>query len=95
MPKESFILQYSLLDAGSDIIRDWQFYAPLFNGFDRSDENTSRIIQPLNLWKAHSWDEISIRMIIISDYSLATAPKLFFKCEYCTVLFLKFGKELM
>ena len=67
-----FILQCTKLDTGSEIPRDVPLCAPLLNAFDISDEKILRIIRTLNPNKAYGWDEISIRMIKICDFSLVT-----------------------
>ena len=78
-----FILQCTTLDTCSKIPRDVPLCAPLLNAFDISDEKILRIIRTLNPNKAHGWDEISIRMIKICDFSLVTPLRLIF--EACKV----------
>ena len=50
----------------------------MINDFDISEEKILNIIRSLNPNKAHGWDEISIRMIKLSDASLVTPLKKIF-----------------
>ena len=46
--------------------------------FEISEQKILNVIRSLNPNKAHSWDEISIRMIKLSDNSLVTPLKIIF-----------------
>ena len=50
----------------------------LINDVAISEEKILAIIRSLNPNKAHGWDEISIRMIKLSDASLVTPLKIIF-----------------
>ena len=50
----------------------------MINDFNISEEKILNIIRSLNPNKAHGWDEISIRIIKISDVSLLTPLKIIF-----------------
>ena len=78
-----FLLQFTRLDTGREILCDMPLCVPLLTAFDISDEKISRTIHSLNPNKARGWDEISIHMINICDNSLVTPLKLIF--ETCKV----------
>ena len=46
--------------------------------FEISEEKILNVIRSLNPNKAHGWDEISIRMIKLSDKSLVSPLKIIF-----------------
>ena len=73
-----FILQCTTIDTGSEIPRDAPGASSMINDFDISEEKILNIIRSLNPNKAHGWDEISIRMIKLSDASLVTPLKIIF-----------------
>ena len=51
----------------------------LINEFSISDEKILNIIRSLNPNKVHGWDEVSVRMIKLSDAALITPLKIIFK----------------
>ena len=51
---------------------------PLIDGFAISEEKILNIIRALNINKAHGWDEISVRMIKLSDAALILPLKIIF-----------------
>ena len=73
-----FILQCTTIDTGSEIPHDKQGSSTLISDFVISEEKILNIIRSLNPNKAHGWDEISIRMIKLSDTSLLTPLKIIF-----------------
>ena len=73
-----FILQCTTIDTGSVIPEYAQEATTLINDFVISDEKILRIIRSLNPNKAHGWDEISVRMIKLSDAALVTPLKMIF-----------------
>ena len=73
-----FILQCTTIDTGSEIPLETQRNPILINDFVISDEKILKIIRSLNPNKAHGWDEISIRMIKLSDVALVTPLKIIF-----------------
>ena len=73
-----FILQCTTIDTGSEIPHDMQGSSTLISDFVISEEKILSIIRSLNPNKAHGWDEISIRMIKLSDTSLLTPLKIIF-----------------
>ena len=50
----------------------------MISNFVISEEEIRNIIRPFNPTKAHGWDEISIRMIKLSDACLVTPLKMIF-----------------
>ena len=66
------------IDTGSEIPLETQRNPILINDFVISDEKILKIIRSLNPNKAHGWDEISIRMIKLSDVALVTPLKIIF-----------------
>ena len=46
------------------------YWTPGFKGLDFNENGTLKIIRLLNIHKAHRYDDISIRMIQISDKTL-------------------------
>ena len=60
-----------------------------------SEEKILAIIRSLNPNKAHDWDEISIRMIKLSDASLVTPLKIIFTNCSRNGVFPKCGSVLM
>ena len=73
-----FILQCTTIDTGSEIPHDMPVPVALINEFSISDEKILNIIRSLNPNKAHGWDEISVRMIKLSDAALITPLKIIF-----------------
>ena len=73
-----FILQCTKIDAGSNIPPAVQGNPILLSDFVISEEKILKIIRSLNLNKVHGWDEISKRMIKLSDVSLVTPLKIIF-----------------
>ena len=73
-----FILQCTTIDTGSEIPHDTAGSSTLISDFAISEENILNIIRSLNPNKAHGWDEISVRMIKLSDAALITPLKIIF-----------------
>ena len=73
-----FILQCTTIDTGSEIPQDTPATTTLINDFVISEEKILNIIKSLNPNKAHGWDEISVRMIKLSDVSLVLPLKIIF-----------------
>ena len=73
-----FILQCTTIDTGSDLPRNIPMPTSLISDLNFSEEKILNIIRSLNPNKAHGWDEISIRMIKISDASLLTPLRIIF-----------------
>ena len=73
-----FILQCTTIDKGCEIPLETQRNPILINDFVISDEKILKIIRSLNPNKARGWDEISIRMIKLSDVALVTPLKIIF-----------------
>ena len=73
-----FILQCTTIDTGSEIPQDAPATTTLINDFVISDEKILNIIRSLIPNKAHGWDEISVRMIKLSDVSLVLPLKIIF-----------------
>ena len=79
-----FILQCTTIDTGSEIQQNGPVAAPLLNDFVISDEKILKIIRSLNSNKAHGCDEISVRMIKLSDAALVVPLKIIFtNCLRC------------
>ena len=74
-----FILQCTVIDTGSAVPNDVPFQAPTLSNFHISDEKILRIIRSLNPNKAHGWDDISVRMIKMSDEALVVPLRLIFE----------------
>ena len=75
---EYFILQCTTIDTGSQIPQHDPVTTPLIDGFAISEEKILNIIRALNINKAHGWDEISVRMIKLSDAALILPLKIIF-----------------
>ena len=75
---EYFILQCTTINTGSDIPQDTSVTTPLISDFVISDEKILNIIRSLNPNKAHGWDEISTRMIKLSDIALVLPLRIIF-----------------
>ena len=91
----NFILQCTTIDTGSEIPQNIPVAASLLNDFVISDEKILKIIRSLNSNKAHGCDEISVRMIKLSDAALVVPLKIkFTNCLMCG-LFPKFGNVPM
>ena len=73
-----FILQCTTIDTGSGLPRNIPVPTSLISDLNISEEKILNIIRSLNPNKAHGWDEISIRMIKISDASLLTPLRIIF-----------------
>ena len=73
-----FILQCTTIDTGSEIPRDTPETTTLISDFVISDEKILNIIRSLYPNKAHGWDEISVRMIKLSDSALVLPLKTIF-----------------
>ena len=73
-----FIIQCTTIDTGSDLPRNIPIPTSLISDLNISEEKILNIIRSLNPNKAHGWDEISIRMIKISDASLLTPLRIIF-----------------
>ena len=76
---EYFILQCTTIDTGSELPQDAPPLTSLISDFPISDEKILNIIRSLNPNKAHGWDEISIRMIKLSDAALVIPLRIIFK----------------
>ena len=74
-----FILQCTVIDTGSAVPDDVPFHVPPLSNFHISDETILRIIRSLNPTEAHGWDDISVRMINISDEALVVPLRLIFE----------------
>ena len=70
-----FILQCTSIDTGSEIPCDTPVTTALISDFVISGEKILNIIRSLNPNKAHGWDEISLRMIKLSDAALSLPLK--------------------
>ena len=83
-----FILQCTTIDTGSVIPE----YAPgtttLMNDFVISEEKILKIMRSLIPNKAHGWDDISVRVIKLSDAALITPLKMIYgnmeTCKCCS-----------
>ena len=73
-----FILQCTTIDTGSEIPQDIPLTTTLISDFVISDEKILNILRSLNPNKAHGWDEISVRMIKLSDDALVLPLKIIF-----------------
>ena len=73
-----FILQCTTIDTGSEIPQQTPVTTTLINDFVTSEEKILKIIRALNPNKAHGWDEISVRMIKLSDAALVPPLKIIF-----------------
>ena len=67
-----FIRQCTTIDTGSEIPHDMPVPVAVISEFSISDEKILNIIRSLNPNKAHGWDEISVRMIKLSDAACST-----------------------
>ena len=72
-----FILQCTTIDTGSEIPHDAPVPTSQISEFLISDKILN-IIRSLNPDKAHGWDDISVRMIKLSDAALVTPLKIIF-----------------
>ena len=66
------------MDTGSEIPSEVQPNPTSINDFAISEEKILNIIRSLNPNKAHGWDEISIRMIKLSDVALVNPLRIIF-----------------
>ena len=79
-----FILQCTTIDTGSVIPQHTPETTTLINDFIISEEKILNIIRSLNSNKAHGWDEISVRMIKLSDAALVVPLNIIFiNCLRC------------
>ena len=79
-----FILQCTTVDTGSEIPQHIPAAFTLINDFAISDQKILNIIRSLDPNKAHGWDEISVRMMKLSDAALVVPLKMIFtKCFKC------------
>ena len=67
-----------MIDTGSAIPEHIPVTSTLINTFAISEEKILQIIRSLNPNKAHGWDEISVRMIKLSDAALVAPLKIIF-----------------
>jgi hypothetical protein len=75
---EYFILQCTTIDTDSEIPQHDPGTTTLIDEFIISEEKILNIIRSLNINKAHGWDEISVRMIKLSDAALIIPLKIIF-----------------
>ena len=87
-----FILQCTTIDTGSEIPQDTPITTALISDFVISEEKILNIIRSLNPNKAHGWDEISLRMIKLSDVALVLPLKIIFTNCLRRGLFLEIWK---
>ena len=73
-----FILQCTTIDTGSEIPQDAAVPTSLISEFLVSDDKILNIMRSLYPNKAHGWDEISVRIIKLSDAALVTPLKIIF-----------------
>ena len=74
-----FILQCTTIDTGSEIPNIATSNAPALVNIHITEEKILKIIRSLNPNKAHGWDEISVRMIKISNDVLVASLKMVFE----------------
>ena len=74
-----FIHQCTTIDTGSELPQDGPVTTTPITDFVISEEKILNIIRSLNPNKAHGWDEISVRMIKMSDDALVLPLKMIFK----------------
>ena len=78
-----FILQCTTIDKCSEIPQDVPLTTTLISDF-AIEEKILNIIRLLNPNKAHGWDEVSVRMIKLSDDALVPPLKIIFtNCLRC------------
>ena len=69
------------IDTGSEIPQGTPASTTLLTDFVISEEKITNVIRSLKPYKAHGWDEISVRMIKLSDGALVLPLKIIFtKC---------------
>ncbi len=73
-----FILQCTTIDTGSEIPPEIPGSPTSISDIEIADDQILNIIRSLNPNKAHGWDEISIRMIKLSDAALVTPLRIIF-----------------
>ena len=73
-----FIPQCTTIDTGSEIPQQTPVTATLINDFVISEEKILKIIRVLNPNKVHGWDDISVKMIELSDVALVPPLKIIF-----------------
>ena len=71
-------LAFGYVHTGSEIPQDTPVVTALINDIHISDEKMLKIIQSLNPNKAHGCEEISARMIKLSDVALVLPLKIIF-----------------
>ena len=74
-----FLLQCTTIDTGSVIPPYVPAPSSLISDFPISDKKILNFIRSLNPNKAHGWDEISVRMIKLSDAALVVPLKIIFE----------------
>ena len=75
---EYFILQCTTIDAGSQIPQHDPVTTTLIDEFSISEDKILNVIRSLNSNKAHGWDEVSVRMINLSDAALILPLEIIF-----------------
>ena len=79
-----FILQCTIVDTGSEIPQYIPAATTLINDFAIPEQKILNIIRSFNHNKAHGWDEISVRMIKLSDAALVVPLMIIFtNCLRC------------
>ena len=81
---DHFIRQCTIIENGSKIPDRTSINPTRIDSVAISGEKILKIIRSLNLNKAHGWDEISMRMIRLSDTALVAPLKIIFEnCLRC------------
>ena len=75
MFNDYFLLQCTTIDTGSEIPQDTPATTTMISDFVICEEQILNIIRSLDPNKAHGWDEISVKMIKLSDISLVLPLK--------------------
>ena len=78
---EYFMLQCTTIDTGSQIPQHVPVITTLIDELTIPEEEILDIIRSLNINKAHGWDEMSVKMIKLSDAALIVPLKTIF--SYC------------
>ena len=78
LSNDYFILRCTTIETGSEIPHDTAGSSILISDFAISEEKILDIIRSLNPNEAHGWDDISVRMIKLSDAALITPLKIMF-----------------
>ena len=83
---DHFIRQCTTIENGSKIPDNTSINPTRIDSVVISEEKILKIIRSLNPNKAHGWDEISVRMIKLSDTALVAPLKIIFEnCLRCGV----------